>query len=134
MITWRRHTTDDAEAPGDEAITTISLIGDQGRASASPANSGKAGRLLVQIATACRAVSAIVPLSGVATATRRWPSSRPCPRISSARDGLPDGPGADDAHVIQAHRRSARELSIDWALPLHIVKADNQIGAAPLRL
>jgi len=56
----------------------------QGRASARPASSGSAVRLPVQITTACRAVRATVPPAGVATATRRWPSSRPCPRISSA--------------------------------------------------
>ena len=56
----------------------------QGRASARPASSGRAVRLPVQIATACRAVSATVPSSGVFTATRRWPSRRPWPRISSA--------------------------------------------------
>jgi hypothetical protein len=46
-------------------------------------------------------------------------------------DGQPDGPGADGDHVGQVLCRSAHGLSIDWACPLHIVKADGQIGARP---
>jgi len=45
-------------------------------------------------------------------------------------DGLSNGPGADDDHVVRVLGRSAHVLSIRWARPRHIVRADNQIGAS----
>ena len=39
-------------------------------------------------------------------------------------------PGADDDHVIHVLRESAHVLSLDRGLPPHIVKTDDQVGAA----
>ncbi|CNV69717.1 Uncharacterised protein [Mycobacterium tuberculosis] len=55
-----------------------------GRASVMPGRSGSAGRLPVQMTTACRAVSATLSPLDLVTTTRRGPSNRPSPRISVA--------------------------------------------------
>ncbi len=55
-----------------------------GRASAMPGKSGSAGRLPVQMTTACRAVSAVSAPLEVVTTTRRGPSNRPWPRTRVA--------------------------------------------------
>ncbi len=72
-----------ANRAGTELLS-VALRFVHGRASAIPGRSGSAAVLPMQIATACRAVSTTVWSSGLATATRRGPSSLPCPRIRSA--------------------------------------------------
>ncbi len=70
------------------------------RAPASPGRSGRAARVPVHTATACRAVRVRRPPPGVSTVTRRSPSSRPCPRTRS----IP----AEASHSTCPRRASAR--------------------------
>lgn len=55
----------------------------QGRTSARPGRSGRAARVPVHTATACRAVSSVRLPSGPSTRTVRGPVRRPCPRWRS---------------------------------------------------